>query len=134
MYLQVASPLFSVQTLKLNLHPFVFLFPLNPVPCREEILNKFSWLKDLVKIKRLKLKLTCHCLEKNLLATVTRPRSYPNPCFKNPWATLDTVGEGKRVINRESSINIYTPSCVKPIAGEKLLINTGRPVWHSGMT
>ena len=68
------------------------------------------------------------------MATVTRPRSYPNPCFKNPWASLHTVGEGKRGTNGESSINIYTLSCVKPIAGKKSLYNPGRPVWHSGMT
>lgn len=84
MLLHLASLLLNAQTLKLNLYPFVLLLPLNPVPCREEILNKFSWLKDLVKIKRLRLKLNCRCLEKNLLAMVTRPRSYPNPCFKNP--------------------------------------------------
>ena len=32
------------------------------------------------------------------------------------------------------SINILTLSCVKWIAGEKLLYNTGRPAWHSVMT
>jgi len=68
------------------------------------------------------------------LSPIPPPRSYPNPCFKNPWATLDTAGEGKRGTHGESSINICTRSCVKPIAGEKLLYNTGRPVWHSGMT
>ena len=36
--------------------------------------------------------------------------------------------------NGESSINIYTLSCVKLIVGEKLLYNTGSPVWCSVMT
>ena len=36
--------------------------------------------------------------------------------------------------NGESSINIYILSCVKLIVGEKLLYNTGSPVWCSVMT
>ena len=32
------------------------------------------------------------------------------------------------------SINMLTLSCVKWIAGEKLLYNTGSPAWHSVMT
>ena len=47
---------------------------------------------------------------------------------------VDTVGEEKRGTNGESRINIYTLSCVKQIAGEKLLYNTGSPAWHSVMT
>ena len=41
---------------------------------------------------------------------------------------MDTVGEGKSGTNREGSINMYTLSCLKWIAGEKLLYNTGSPV------
>ena len=37
-------------------------------------------------------------------------------------------------MNGESSINIYTLLCVKQMAGEKLLYNTGSPAWHSVMT
>ena len=37
---------------------------------------------------------------------------------------VDTVGEGESGINGESSINIYTLSCVKWTVGEKLLYNT----------
>ena len=37
-------------------------------------------------------------------------------------------------VNREGSINIYTLSCLKWIAGEKLLHNTGSPVWCSVIT
>ena len=38
---------------------------------------------------------------------------------------VDTVGEGESGINGESSINIYTLSCVKQIGIERLLHNTG---------
>ena len=34
---------------------------------------------------------------------------------------MDTVGEGENGMNGENSINIYIVSCVKLIAGEKLL-------------
>ena len=95
MYLYVVSLLLIVSTLILNPYAFVFLLPLRPVPCREEVLNIICWLKDLVNIKRLRFKLT-YCMEKNLLATVTRPMSYPNPCFKNPWAQM-------------SRTNVWTP-------------------------
>ena len=47
---------------------------------------------------------------------------------------VDTVGEGVSGTNGESSINIYTLSGVKRIAGEKLLCSTESPVWHSLMT
>ena len=46
----------------------------------------------------------------------------------------DTVGEGVRGRNEERSINIYTLSCVKWIVGEKVLYNTGSPVWYFVMT
>ena len=42
-------------------------------------------------------------------------------------ALADPSGEGQGRTNGESSINIYTLSCVKPMAGEKLLYNTGSP-------
>ena len=48
--------------------------------------------------------------------------------------SVDTVGEEKRETNGDSRINIYTLPCVKQIAGEKLLYNTGSPAWHSVMT
>ena len=38
---------------------------------------------------------------------------------------VDTVGEGERGMNGESSINIYTPPCVKHTAGNELLYNAG---------
>ena len=47
---------------------------------------------------------------------------------------MDTVGERKSEMNGESSIDIYTLSRIKVIAGEKLLYNTGTPAWHSVMT
>ena len=47
---------------------------------------------------------------------------------------VDTVGEGESGTNGESSIDIYTLSCVKWMAGERLLYNTGSPVWSSVMT
>ena len=34
---------------------------------------------------------------------------------------VDTVGKGKGGMNGESGIDVYTPSCVKQIAGRKLL-------------
>ena len=47
---------------------------------------------------------------------------------------VDTMGEREGGTDRESSINIYTLSCVKLTAGEKLLNNTGSPAWHPVMT
>ena len=37
-------------------------------------------------------------------------------------------------MNGEGSINIYSLLCVKWIVAEKLLYNTGNPVWCSVMT
>ena len=48
--------------------------------------------------------------------------------------SVDTVEEEKSGTNRECSINIYTLSCIKQIAGEKLLFNTGSPARCSVMT
>ncbi|RJF75347.1 hypothetical protein D4Z77_08730, partial [Campylobacter coli] len=51
----------------------------------------------------------------------------------------DTVREGESGTCGESSINIYTLSGVKCVAGEKLLFSTGSPVlcsvvtWGDGM-
>ena len=47
---------------------------------------------------------------------------------------VDTVWERVSGMNGESSINTYTLLCVRWIAGEKLLHNTGSPVWCSLMT
>ena len=47
---------------------------------------------------------------------------------------VDTAGEGKSGMNRESSLDIYILPCVNEIAGEKLLYNTGSPTWHSVTT
>ena len=47
---------------------------------------------------------------------------------------VDTVGEGKSGMNRESSLDIYILPCVKEIAGEKLLYNTGNQPWYSVIT
>ena len=47
---------------------------------------------------------------------------------------MDTVGEGERGMNGESSINKETLSGLRWIAGEKLLCSTGSPAWHSMMT
>ena len=47
---------------------------------------------------------------------------------------VGTVGEREREKNGESSVNIYTLPCVKQIAGEKLLHNTGSPTWRSVTT
>ena len=47
---------------------------------------------------------------------------------------VDIVEEGKSGMNGESSINIYTLPCVKQIADEKLLYNTGSQTWCSVMT
>ena len=41
---------------------------------------------------------------------------------------------GKSGTNRESSIDIYTLPCVKQIADEKLLFNTGSQAWCSVKT
>ena len=38
---------------------------------------------------------------------------------------MDTVGKGQSGTDGESSINIYTLSCVKWIAAEKLVYNIG---------
>lgn len=52
---------------------------------------------------------------------------------------MDKVGERERRTNGESSIDIYTISCVKERADEELLYNTGSPdrcslmVWKDGM-
>ena len=46
---------------------------------------------------------------------------------------MDTVGEEECGTNGESSIDIYTLSCVKQIAGEKLYL-TESPAWCSVMT
>ena len=46
----------------------------------------------------------------------------------------DTAGEGETGMNGQSNTDIYTPPCAKQIAGEKLLCNTGSPVWCSEMT
>ena len=48
--------------------------------------------------------------------------------------TVDTVAKGESGKNGESRIDIYSLSCVKQRAGEKLLSNTGSPAWHSVMT
>ena len=42
--------------------------------------------------------------------------------------------QGEKETNAESSSDIYTLSCVKQIASEKLLYNTGSPAWCSLMT
>ena len=47
---------------------------------------------------------------------------------------VDTVGEGVSGTNGESSINIYTLSCARWIAGEKSLYSTGSPVWCLAVT
>ena len=48
--------------------------------------------------------------------------------------TVDTVGEGVSGRNGESSINIYTLSCARWIAGEKLPCSTGSQVWYLAVT
>ena len=47
---------------------------------------------------------------------------------------LWTQWEKEREKKGESSVNIYTLPCVKQIAGEKLLHNTGSPTWRSVTT
>ena len=47
---------------------------------------------------------------------------------------VHTVWEGESGTNGESSINIYTLSCVKQMDSGKLLCNTGSPAWLSVMT
>ena len=47
---------------------------------------------------------------------------------------VDMVGEGEGGTNGESGIDIYKLSCIKEIAGGKLLNNTGTPAWCSVMT
>ena len=58
--------------------------------------------------------------------------SYGNVDIENRLVNI--VGKGKSGMNGESSINIYTLLCVKQMAGEMLLYNTGSPAWHSVMT
>ena len=47
---------------------------------------------------------------------------------------VNTVGEGESGMNGESSINIYTLSCVKWIADVKILDHTGSLAGHSVIT
>ena len=47
---------------------------------------------------------------------------------------VDTVGEGESGMNEGTSINIYTLSEIRWIAGEKLLCSTESPVWGSVIT
>ena len=47
---------------------------------------------------------------------------------------MHTLGEVESGIIGESSINLYKLSRVEQITGEKLLYNTGSPVWQSVMT
>ena len=47
---------------------------------------------------------------------------------------VDTVGEGESGIDGEGSVNVYTLSGIRWIAGAKLLCSTGNPVWCSVMT
>ena len=56
-------------------------------------------------------------------------------CRCREWSGLvGTMKEGKSGKNGESGISLYTLSCVRWMAGEKLLCSTGCPVWCSGMT
>ena len=47
---------------------------------------------------------------------------------------MGTVDEGVSGTNGQSRIDIYTLPCVKQIAVEKALHNTGSPAWCSMMT
>jgi len=47
---------------------------------------------------------------------------------------VGTAREGEGARNRDSSTDIYTLPCVKQIANEKLLYNTGSPAQHSVTT
>ena len=47
---------------------------------------------------------------------------------------MDTGWEGESVMNGESSIDIYTVPCVKQMADEKFLYNTGSSARSSVMT
>ena len=47
---------------------------------------------------------------------------------------VDTEREGESGTNGKSSINVYTLSCIKQIACEKLVYNTRSPAWPSMMT
>lgn len=47
---------------------------------------------------------------------------------------VDKGGEGESVTNGGSSIDMCTLLCVRWIAGEKLLYNTGSPACRSVMT
>ena len=46
---------------------------------------------------------------------------------------VDGEREGESGMNGESSISTHTLSCVKWIAGKKLLYNKGSPIWCSVM-
>ena len=52
---------------------------------------------------------------------------------------MDAVGKEENEMNGESSINIYSLSGIRWIAGEKMLCSTGSPVscslitWRDGM-
>ena len=41
--------------------------------------------------------------------------------------TVDTIGEGKSGMNGESSIDVYTLSCLRQTANKKLLYNNREP-------
>ena len=49
----------------------------------------------------------------------------------NIWTPL---GEGESQTDVESSTDKYIVLCIKQIAGERLLFNTGSPAWCSAMT
>ena len=56
-------------------------------------------------------------------------------CFIFPLFIKHISGIGLKGWQKDMlSINMLTLSCVKWIAGEKLLYNTGSPAWHSVMT
>ena len=74
--------------------------------------NKYPTLMDIYGIQKLVLM--------NLVVGRNRDANTEN-------GLVDTVGEGKSGMNGESSINIYTLSCIKQILGKKLLHKTGGP-------
>ena len=47
---------------------------------------------------------------------------------------VDTKGEGENGMDGESSTSIDTPPMCETPAGEKLLFDTGSPVWRSEMS
>ena len=47
---------------------------------------------------------------------------------------MDTKGEGENGMGGESSTSIDTPPMCETPAGEKLLFDTGSPVWRSEMS